>query len=242
MNPTNHLRQKKKKSIFSKEERNQSFRKFKNNCSCLLKWHPLSDAVVLDYQINSVHVILLRNNTQHNIEGLYPCPRGIIQGLLGSFHKPSEATCGCSAVSYLHTAHAGWYSAAQSCTCTPQRARVPTSATNEAAYMRFCLFCSKLHPCSQGLLNTHMKIQPDVLFLQLLSPFFTASEALQNASAQKREGLCCCMKSSHLASWWLLLGWNCCMFDMQWSWMLVIQSSYTRGECCVADKRCSYVE
>lgn len=36
----------------------------------LIKWHPLSDAVVSDYQINSVHVslcpILLRNNMQHN--------------------------------------------------------------------------------------------------------------------------------------------------------------------------------
>lgn len=133
------------------------------------KWHSLPAAVVSDYQINE------RNDRHHNSHRLrIHVHGGASEAYWGDFTNPLSP----HAVALQSRLYTQWYATAHGYTCTPQRAWVPTSAANEAAYVRFFPLCSKLHPRSQRLHNTPMIIQRDSLSLQALTPCFPASEAI----------------------------------------------------------------
>lgn len=87
----------------------------------------------------SVTPISLRSDTQHNSQRVHVHVNGgAFNPCWGVFTNPlSPRLVALWSRLHTHAAHPGWYATAHGCTCTPQRARVPTSATNEAAYARF---------------------------------------------------------------------------------------------------------
>lgn len=110
--------------------------------------HPLPDAVISDDQRFTSQFLPSRYKKWHATqqpEGPCPRARGEHSRPVGEFSQTLWAyvwlLCGLDYThtrsTHTHAAHPGWYAAAHGCTCTPQRAGVPTSATNEAAYARF---------------------------------------------------------------------------------------------------------
>lgn len=156
----------------------------------LIKWHLLSDAVVSDYQINSVHVsfcpILLRNNTQHNSQRVrVHVQGGLSKACWGVFTNPLRPHV-VALRAQLYTQHT-WGDTQQrtaahallrelGCRHQPQMRQLTcVSSPSVANYIR----------ALRGY-TTHTKTWWDVLVFQALTPCFPVSEAITGHGDYKK--------------------------------------------------------
>lgn len=133
----------------------------------------------------SVTPISLRSDTQHNSQRVHVHVHGgAFKACWGVFTNPlSPRLVALWSRLHRHThtnaAHPGWYATAHGCTYTPQRARVPTSATNEAAYARFFPpSAANYIRAVRGYRIHAWKCGEMFFFLQARTPGFPASEAI----------------------------------------------------------------